>query len=178
MLVREVRAGSTEAFNLLVRRWERKVYGYLVYLTGQVEDAFDLSQEVFIAAYAKIGQLRTPETFRQWLFGIAHNTAFSHLRKEKGRGAVLAEADPREAAPSVRLMEGGLWERADSKLLVERALTALATEQREVIVLKFYEGLKFEEIAAIQNCPVSTIKTRFYAGFNQLREILKSQTRS
>jgi len=176
LLVTEVRAGSTEAFNLLVRRWERKVYSYLVYLTGQPEDALDLSQEVFVAAYKRIGQLRTPETFRQWLFQIAHHKAYSHLRQERGRRAVALEAGPQAMTSSVRL-EGSKWERAESKLLVDSALAALPEEQREAIVLKFYPGLKFEEIATIQNCPVSTIKTRFYAGFTQLRKILKSQDR-
>lgn len=174
LLVREVRAGSPEAFNLLVRRWERKVYSYLVYLTGQSEDAFDLCQEVFVAAYANIGRLRTPEIFRQWLFQIAHNTAYSHLRKERVRGAVPYEVDPRGVPPTFRLMDGALWERAESKLLVEKALAALPVDQREAIVLKFYQGFKFDEIAEIQKCPVSTIKTRFYAGFDQLRKILKS----
>lgn len=177
LLVREVRAGSTEAFNSLMGRWERKVFSYLVYLTGQFEDAFDLTQEVFAAAYLKIGQLRTPETFRAWLFGIAHNVAYSHMRKKRSRETALSEADPGGVTPRVRLMEGAMWERAESKLLVETALTALPAEQREAIVLKFYQGLKFDEIAALQNCPVSTIKTRFYAGFNQLRKILKPQNR-
>jgi RNA polymerase sigma-70 factor, ECF subfamily len=173
LLVRDARAGSTEAFNLLVRRWERKVYGYLVYLTGHPEDACDLSQEVFVAAYQKLGQLRKAETFRQWLFEIAHNRAYSYLRREKRQQTVLSDAEPPEGASGVRLMEGAKWERAESRILVERALAALSAEQREAIVLKFYQGLRFDEIAAIQNCPVSTIKTRFYVGFSQLRKILQ-----
>jgi RNA polymerase sigma-70 factor (ECF subfamily) len=177
LLVREVKAGSTEAFNALVRRWERKVYSYLVYLTGQSEDAFDLVQEVFVTAYAKVGQLRTPETFRQWLFQIAHNIAYSHLRRERRWEAIAQGADPPSATPVVRLFEGSMWERAESRLVVERSLALLPREQREAIALKFYQGFKFDEIAAIQNCPVSTIKTRFYAGFDRLREILKPQGR-
>jgi RNA polymerase sigma-70 factor (ECF subfamily) len=173
-LVRDVLAGSLEAFNVLVRRWERRVYSYLVYLTGQPEDAFDLSQEVFVSAYANIGRLRKPEVFRQWLFQIAHNTAYSHLRKERGREAVLLEADSHDFPPSSRIMGGPLWERSESKLLVEKALAALPVEQHEAIVLKFYQGFNFDEIAEIQSCPVSTIKTRFYAGLEQLRKILKS----
>jgi RNA polymerase sigma-70 factor (ECF subfamily) len=174
LLVRDVRAGSAEAFNVLVRRWERKVYSYLVYVTGQSEDAFDLCQEVFIAAYANIGRLRAPEKFRPWLFQIAHNTAYSHLRKERGGGAVPYAVDPGSVSPALRRVDGALWERAELKLLVEKALAALPVDQREAIVLKFYQGFKFDEIAEIQDCPVSTIKTRFYAGFDQLRKILKS----
>jgi RNA polymerase sigma-70 factor, ECF subfamily len=176
-LVLDVRAGSSAAFNLLMRRWERKIYSYLVYLTGEFEDAFDLSQDVFLSAYANIGKLRRPEAFRQWLFEIAHNVAYSRMRKAMGRDA--SPADDRLDGPvsSVRLMEGAKWERVESKILVEKTLTALPAEQREAIVLKVYQGLKFEEIAAIQNCPVSTVKTRFYAGFAEFRKILKPPDR-
>jgi len=173
-LVRDVLAGRLDAFNVLVRRWERRVYSYLVYVTGQPEDAFDLSQEVFVSAYANIGRLRKPEVFRQWLFQIAHNAAYSHLRKEKGRGDIPWEADSHDVRPSPRIMDGAQWERSESKLLVQKALAALPVEQHEAIVLKFYQGFNFDEIAEIQSCPVSTIKTRFYAGLDQLRKILKS----
>jgi RNA polymerase sigma-70 factor (ECF subfamily) len=171
-LVREARAGSAEAFNVLVRRWERKVYTYLVYLTGQSEDAFDLCQEVFVAAYANLGRLRAPENLRPWLFQIAHNTAYSHMRKERGREALQSEVDPRGVTPTVRLMDGAPWERAESKLLVEKALAALPVDQREAIILKIYRGFRFTEIAEIQDCPVSTVKTRVYGGFEQLRKLM------
>jgi len=174
-LVRDVLAGSVEAFNVLVRRWERRVYSYLVYLTGHPEDAFDLSQEVFISAYANIGRLRRPEVFRQWLFQIAHNTAYSHLRTEKSKADVTFETDTHDVPSSSQFMDGSQWESAESKLLVDKALAALPLEQHEAIVLKFYQGFNFDEIAEIQSCPVSTIKTRFYAGLDQLRKIMKSE---
>lgn len=172
-LVRDAKAGSDDAFNLLVRRWERKVYSYLAYLTGRSEDAFDLCQQVFVAAFVNLGQLRNPETFRPWLFGIAHNTAYSFLRKEKRKENVISNAELSDGPSGVRFMEGDKWERTEIKILVEKALAALTAEQREAIVLKFYQGLRFEEIATIQNCPLGTIKTRFYTGFNQLRKILQ-----
>jgi RNA polymerase sigma-70 factor, ECF subfamily len=174
LLARDAKGGSSEAFNALVRRWERKIYGYLVYVTGQSEDAFDLCQEVFIAAYANLGRLQKPEMFRPWLFKIAHNTAYSHLRKGKGREAVALEAEPLGVTPAFRLNGGALLERAESKLLVEKALAALPADQREALVLKFYQGFKFDEISEIQDCPISTVKTRFYTSFEQLRKILKS----
>jgi RNA polymerase sigma-70 factor (ECF subfamily) len=143
-----------------------------VYLTGQSEDAFDLCQEVFVAAYANLGRLRAPENLRPWLFQIAHNTAYSHMRKERGREALQSEVDPRGVTPTVRLMDGAPWERAESKLLVEKALAALPVDQREAIILKIYRGFRFTEIAEIQDCPVSTVKTRVYGGFEQLRKLM------
>jgi RNA polymerase sigma-70 factor (ECF subfamily) len=70
--------------------------------------------------------------------------------------------------------EAGQWERGDLKILVEKALAGLPLEQREAIVLKFYQGFKLAEIAEIQGCPVSTTKTRVYSGFEQLRKFIES----
>lgn len=173
-LVRQARDGQADAFSALVRRWERKVYSYLVYLTGHREDAFDLCQEVFLSAYQNLDRLREPERFLGWLFQIARNRAYSHLRGKRAEGAEPADTDPAVAPCEVRLGDSGVWERGELKLLVEKALAALPLEQREAIVLKFYQGLKFEEIADIQSCPVSTAKTRVYDGFEQLKKVLVS----
>lgn len=167
--------GDRQAFNALVRRWERKVYSYLVYLTGRPEDAFDLCQDVFVSAYTNLGRLRNPERFRPWLFQIAHNTAYSHLRGTSQDGEGPDGVNPSTGGGSeIRLGDGSVWGKGELKLLVERALEALPVEQREAIILKFYQGFKFAEIAEIQDCPMSTIKTRVYAGFEQLKKILQS----
>ena len=82
-LVRDAVSGQPEAFNVLVRRWERKVYSFLLYLTGRPEDAFDMCQEVFLSGYRHLGQLKDPNKFRQWLFRIARNAAHSHVRRQR-----------------------------------------------------------------------------------------------
>lgn len=173
LLVRDAIGGEPEAFNVLVRRWERKVYSYLMHLTGQPEDAFDICQEAFVSAYMHLGRLRDPERFHQWLFQIAHNTACSHLRETRGEEADLSEADPAGAPSVIRVGNTTAWERSELRLLVEKVLAELPVEQREAIILKFYQGFKFTEIAEIQNCPLSTVKTRVYSGFEQLKKFLQ-----
>lgn len=167
--MRDVIAGKADAFNVLVRRWERKIYSYLVHLTGQPEDAFDLCQEVFISAYRHLGRLKDPEMFRPWLFHIAHNTACSELRRPSPQTAELSEADTANSPTTLRVGNGTGWAQGEIKLLVERALGELPVEQREAIILKVYQGFKLAEIAEIQNCPLSTAKTRVYSGFEQLK---------
>jgi RNA polymerase sigma-70 factor (ECF subfamily) len=171
-LVRDVISGRPEAFNVLVRRWERKVYSFLVYLTGRSEDAFDMCQEVFLSAYRHLGQLKDAQKFSQWLFRIARNTAFSHARREHEEETSLKDHDPAEGSSGVTLGEAGQWERGELTILVEKALAELPLEQREAIVLKFYQGFKLAEIAEIQGCPLSTAKTRLYSGFEQLRKFI------
>jgi RNA polymerase sigma-70 factor (ECF subfamily) len=171
-LVRDAMSGQPEAFNALVRRWERKVYSFLVYLTGRPEDALDMCQEVFLSGYRHLGQLKDPHKFSQWLFRIARNTAHSHARREHEEETSLKDLDPAEGSSSVKLGEVGQWERGELKILVEKALAGLPLEQREAIVLKFYQGFKLAEIAEIQGCPLSTAKTRVYSGFEQLRKFI------
>jgi RNA polymerase sigma-70 factor (ECF subfamily) len=173
-LVQDAMSGQLEAFNVLVRRWERKVYSFLVYLTGRPEDAFDMCQEVFLSGYRHLGQLKDPHKFPQWLFRIARNTAYSHARQEREEETSLKDLDAAEGSSSVKLGEVGQWERGELRILVEKALAGLPLEQREAIVLKFYQGFKLAEIAEIQGCPLSTAKTRVYSGFEQLRKFIES----
>jgi len=173
VLVREAKGGSPEAFNALVRRWERKVYSFLVYLTGRPEDAFDMCQEVFLSWYRHLGQLKEPEKFPQWLFRIARNTARSHARRAHEADASLDDLEPAENSSPARVGDAGRWEQGEIKILVEKALAELTLEQREAIVLKFYQGFKLEEIAEIQGCPLSTAKTRVYSGFERLRKLIE-----
>ena len=172
-LVRDAKGGSPEAFNALVRRWERKVYSFLVYLSGRPEEAFDMCQEVFLSGYRHLGQLKDPEKFPQWLFRIARNTARSHARRVQEAETSLNDLEPAGETSAVRVGEAGRWEQGEMKILVEKALAELTLEQREAIVLKFYQGFKLEEIAEIQGCPVSTAKTRVYSGFERLRKLIE-----
>lgn len=172
-LVGRVRAGNDEAFNVLVRRWEQKIYTYLAHLTGRADEAFDLCQEVFISAYAHLGQLRDPERFSPWLFQIAHSAAYSYFRRTHGVGPELTGGMQVSEPSRVRLADGTMLERPEAKLLAEKLLTMLSPEQREAIILKVYGGFKFEQIAEIQNCPLSTVKTRVYSGLEQLKRLLE-----
>ncbi len=191
-LVARTRKGDVEAFNHLVSRWEKRLYNYLLRLlagrAGYREDALDLAQEAFLKAYQGIGTVEDAAKFAPWLYRIAHNLAFSHLRSQMTR-PVLAEAsehggqgewgsewsdDWKNGSSLDRMLAQPAFGR-EMELAVARALESLPPEQREAIVLKVYHGFRFDEIAEIISCPVSTVKTRVYAGFSQLRALLESE---
>jgi RNA polymerase sigma-70 factor (ECF subfamily) len=158
-----VRRGDIEAFNLLVSRWEKRIFNYLLRLTGSSEDALDLSQDVFLKAYQNIRKLEDPARFPAWVFRIAHNEAQSLFRKR--RPEIEAEDTgfaARESAPVFPI---------DLALTLSVALERLSPDQREAVVLKVYQGFKFEEMAEVLDCPVSTVKSRLYTAF----DILKSE---
>ena len=168
-LVLAARQGDVDAYNRLVSRWEKRVYNYLLRVVKNREDALDLSQETFLKAYRSLARLEDAERFAQWLFRIAHNEAFSQFRKERPESdAEMVEPSGGRAIP----VAGQAVYPLELELAVESALTRLSAEQREAVVLKVYQGFKFEEIAQIQSCPVSTVKSRLYAAFELLRNVL------
>lgn len=168
-LAGRARMGDLDAFNVLVSRWEARIYNYLLRITGHAEDALDLCQDAFIKAYQNLARLEDPARFGPWLYRIAHNEAMSHLRRPH-RESELDEA----TAASLR---GPSLAPVEASLAVEAALARLSPEQREAVILKVYEGFKFEEIAAILNCPASTIKSRVYTGLDLLKEMLAPAAR-
>ena len=163
-LVLKARRGDVEAYNLLVSRWEKRVYNYLLRLVADSEDALDLSQEAFLKAYQSLRKLEDPSRFSAWLFRIAHNEAFSLLRRKRPEVEITDRPPP--SAPGSRMLP------METSLAVSSALERLSADQREAVVLKMYEGFKFEEIARILDCPVSTIKSRVYTALDLLKEIL------
>lgn len=163
-LIARTRRGDVEAYNLLVSRWEKRVFNYLLRLVNHREDAMDVAQEVFLKAYQGLVKLEDPDRFSAWLFRIAHNEAFSLLRKRRPEGDMPAESAAFGRASTMMPLE--------TSLAVERALMELTEDHREAVLLKVYQGFKFEEMAEILGCPVSTVKSRVYAGFEQLKQTL------
>ncbi|HVW86786.1 MAG TPA: sigma-70 family RNA polymerase sigma factor [Bryobacteraceae bacterium] len=169
-LIARVRRGDIEAFNHLVSRWEKRVFNYLLRLTGNPDDSLDLSQDVFLKAYQNIRKLDDTARFGPWLFRIAHNEAYSLFRKRRPEvDSEDANFIEREAAPGIA---------PDLSVAVNVALDRLNPEQREAVVLKVYQGFKFDEMAEILGIPVSTIKSRLYTALDLLKlELAPANTR-
>jgi len=161
-IIERVLKGDTDAFNLLLRRWEKPIYNFIVRMIGDRDEAMDLCQDAFMKAYRELDTLKDLDRFSSWLYRIAHNTCFSKLRKDHGK--IFVELQPETRASRMPI---------ESRLAVETALQHLPEDQREVVVLKVFQSLKFEEIAAIQDAPVSTVKSRLYMAFEKLRAILR-----
>ena len=163
-IIEQVLDGDTNTFNLLVWRWEKPIYNYIYRMVGNSEDAMDLCQESFLKAFRELETLKDRNRFSSWLYRIAHNVCYSRFRKDQGK--VFVELDPEVGASRMPI---------ENRLAVEKALGELPDDQREVVVLKVYQGLKFDEIAAIQDAPVSTVKSRLYMSFDKLKLVLGEQ---
>ena len=163
-LIAKARRGNVDAHNVLVSRWEKRIYNYLLRLVRNREDALDLAQDVFLKAFQNLKKLEDPDRFPAWLYRIAHNEAYSLLRKNRPEGDLDVEL--RTGESTSRMFP------AELSLAVDSALNRLSADQREAVVLKIYQGFKFDEMAEILSCPVSTVKSRLYTALDLLKDTL------
>jgi RNA polymerase sigma-70 factor (ECF subfamily) len=175
-LVEAFQGGDTAAFDVLVQRWDRKIQGAIYRFVGPTEDARDLCQEAFLKAYRGLRTFKKDARFSSWLYQIALNVCRDRLRRRRGR-TVLSLDELDENGQDAAVLPGpsplDLAEGQDIARRVSRAVASLPDDQREVIVLKEYQGLTFAEIAEALEVPLSTVKTRLYRGLVQLRERLE-----
>lgn len=162
-LVLAARQGKVDAYNVLITRWEKRIFNYLRRLCGGEEDAMDVAQDVFLKAWQSLPRLEDPSRFGPWLYRIAHNEAISLVRRRRPESGLEDVVLPVQAARMAPV---------EVSLAVEAAMARLTLEQREAVVLKIYEGFKFDEMAEILNCPASTLKSRVYTALEELKQIL------
>jgi RNA polymerase sigma-70 factor (ECF subfamily) len=175
-LVDACRSGKTEAFGVLVRRYQDRLYPTVLRLTGCADDAHDLLQDAFLRAYEKLDKFQGGSSFYTWVYRIAVNLALSghrrrrtilRHREDRSRQQAEAPVESREGDPSAPL------ERAERDRMIQEALEALAPDHRAVVVMKEYDGLRYEEIGAILGVPVGTVRSRLHRARCELRERLR-----
>lgn len=172
-LIGDCLAGRTEAFGQLVRRYQNRLYNTLVHVLGSADEALDVSQDAFVHAFRKLESFRGEAAFYSWLFRIAINAAVSRKRKTKRVKASIEAGkenlgtEPVDEHPTASPSHA--LEQHERQELVREALAQLSEEFRTVLVLKEIEGLKYEEIARIIECPIGTVRSRIHRARAELR---------
>ena len=178
-LVNACRAGQTEAFGVLVSRYQDRLYPTILRLVGSPEDAQDVLQDAFIRAFEKLDQFHGESSFYTWIYRIAVNFALSgHRKREKRRKAGLlrpvSNSSLEEPADSSRDNDPTIAvERMEREAAVEAALAALGPEHRTVIILKDFDGRRYEEISELLQIPVGTVRSRLHRARCELRDRLR-----
>ena len=178
-LVQACREGQIEAFGILVRRHQDRLYPTIVRLLGSPEDAQDVLQDSFIRAFEKLDQFHGESSFYTWIYRIAVNLALSDYRKRRHRrpdrsihhGKGRLTADPADESPET----DPSWslERVERESIVQAALDQLGPDHRAVVVLKDFDGRRYEEISALLSIPVGTVRSRLHRARSELRERLR-----
>jgi RNA polymerase sigma-70 factor (ECF subfamily) len=168
--IKQIAEGNREAFEKLYGEYQKRLFRYFVRMVGATETAEELTNDVLVEVWKKAGDFRGLSKVSTWIFGIAHHKAMNAYRSRKPPTvdieAAANEADP-GATPEQSAAQVNLKEK------IKRALVALSPEHREVMELTFTNGLSYQEISDIMQCPVNTVKTRMFYAKKQLQEILE-----
>ena len=178
-LVERAQRGDTLAFELLVSKYERKLQRLLSRLVRDPAEVEDVTQEAFIKAYRALPSFRGDSAFYTWLYRIGINTAKNHLASQGRKVPALSDLPGEEGDED----GGGLGRDANTpedELMsrqvaetVNAAMQALPEELRSAIMLREIEGMSYEDIAAMMNCPIGTVRSRIF----RAREAIAAQLR-
>jgi len=175
--------GHRRAFEELVHRYERELFGYLRHYLGSAEMAEDAFQQTFLQIHLKCGQFEAGRKLRPWLYTVATNQAIDMQRRnrrhrmvsldrrsggegENEAGALVDLLDSDQPGP---MQEAETVERGER---VRRAVENLPEQTKQVVILVYFQGLKYREAAEVLSIPVGTVKSRLHAAIQKLNEAL------
>ena len=177
-LIELVLSGTAEAFDALVRRYQRRLVHTLEHVLGSRDDALEAAQQAFVSAWKNLGDFRRDSAFYSWLYRIAVNAAVTIRRQRRIETASLdllsdRGANPTDLSPDIR---------PDHRLtsqehvqLVRDALGTIAEEFRQPLVLREIDGLSYDEIAKALEIPIGTVRSRIFRARQELTERLRRQ---
>ncbi|UCC73579.1 MAG: sigma-70 family RNA polymerase sigma factor [Gemmatimonadota bacterium] len=178
-LVARARAGDRRAFGQLVTRYMRRAYYAALGLVGSHEDALDLSQEAFARAFRARASLDPDRPFYAYLYQIVRRLCFNFVRDRRTRRVRLEEATPwlmeQAGSRAAASDPARAAERSELAALVEAAIDRLSDREREVLVLKEFEGLRYREIAELLGIPIGTVMSRLYTARRNLASGLEGK---
>ena len=170
LLALRCRQGDPQAYRELIACWEKRLFFYIRRLVAHEQDAWDVLQQVWLKVFRGMGSLRDARRLPAWLYGIARNTAFSHLRATRHQQVLQADAD-----------EVAHVEASDDSLALEdaervhRALDQISLAHREAITLFLLEDLTMDQIVQVLGIPLGTVKSRLYHAKRALRAAIERE---
>lgn len=175
--MRRCRRGSREAFEVFVNKYMKDAYYIALGLVGNREDALDLSQEAFVRAYRNINQVKPGRGFFPWFYQILKNLCISHLRKRKRRqtNSLDVEGCPEPEATNDHFSPDAVVGKDEIKKEVWQAISKLEPKHREVIILRHFRNMSYEQISEALFCNKGTVTSRLYYARKRLKELLSTE---
>ena len=177
-LIKKALKGNREAFEMIVRHYRQPVLNYIGRMVNERELALDLSQDVFIKAYAALRSYRPEYKFSTWLFRIASNTVIDHWRKKK-LAPVSLDQPMDEDCPDLTLQVADdvpsitrAYELRELRAKIEAALEKVPLALRELFVWRHVNGFSYEEMAEMKGLPVGTVKNRVFQAKEMMKKLL------
>ena len=174
-LIDRAKKGDSQAFGVLVERYQRRVVGVALAVVHNQDDALELAQETFVRAYQNLPKFESRSSFSTWLYRIAANLAIDFWRRE-GRHVVLRGEDAEIELGRIPSDVGDSFKatsRGEISKRLSKALEQLTPEHRAVILLREVEGLSYDEISEALQCPRGTVMSRLHYARTRMRTLLK-----
>ncbi len=178
MLVKGCQKGQLEAFEELIKKYEKKVYSLCYRYSGNYDDANDLAQEAFLKVYNSIDKFKGKSAFSTWLYRVTANVCLDEMRKQKKSPLSLDKPQETEegemyfSLPDQKYNPEVIAEKNDLRQLVHKGIGELPKEQRIIIILREMEELSYEEISEVLEISIGTVKSRLNRARKNLKEIL------
>lgn len=175
------KAGNSQAKEQLVKQWYHRLYNFALKYLGDHDLAMEVSQKTFITLCLKIHHLKDPTKFRSWIYTVLHNHCKEEKRKwpvRMGNGLIDQKTKDGNGSPEPYWKEANPEEKLIQKEVADEMATyllQLPEEQRLVLIMKEYEGLKFREISVVLGISENTAKSRLYYAFKHLRKVLEKK---
>lgn len=180
-LVARVQKGDSRAFDMLVLKYQHKIFGLISRYVQDADEVQDVAQEAFIKAYRALPKFRGDSAFYTWLYRIAVNTAKNYLvsrsRRPPGSDVEVEDAEYYEGGAALRDIEtpeSALFG-AELKQVVEQAIADLPDDLRSAVTLREFDGLSYEDIADIMDCPVGTVRSRIFRAREAIDQKVRDQ---
>jgi RNA polymerase sigma-70 factor (ECF subfamily) len=170
-LVEKVQSGDILAFEKLLFRYEKQIFFYILKFINQKENAQDITQETFIKVYRSLKTFDPEYKFKTWLYTIATNTAYDWLRKAKNNQEIFIIDDPDNNFETID--DRSSYKEIEAKELLEKPMQNLKPAYKSALLLYYYDGMKYEEIAQILGVPLNTVKTYLLRAKAQLKKEIK-----
>ena len=177
-LVARVLEGNRDRFTELVKRYEKRVVNYVYRITHRYEEAHDLTQEIFVKVFVALDRYDPKYQFSTWLFRIAQNSAIDALRKKSIAEVPIAKQSNDEETKDREFADTGVspYRALKNKQLaaaIDKAVVELPADYRELIQLRHFAELSYEEIASMKKLPLGTVKNKLFRARNMLKESLE-----
>jgi RNA polymerase sigma-70 factor (ECF subfamily) len=176
-LVERAKDGDAEAFGELVRKYQKRIYELAYSFTRNPEDAYDLSQEIFLRAFNALDRFEGKSTFYTWLYQIGKNACIDYTRRRSSRFMTpfVEELPPDDVLINPRRpeeLETRRLEQVELGQEIKKAIQQLSPRQKQVFILRHYEGLALREIADTLHLRIGSVKAHLFSATRRLRELL------
>ncbi|HRT62784.1 MAG TPA: RNA polymerase sigma factor [Syntrophales bacterium] len=175
-IISRVLGGDRNAYTQVVNRYKGPIFNLAYRMTGSYHDADDLTQETFLKAFTALRKFQGEKKFFTWLYTIGLNLIRNHLKGAKPAAEpmeALCNSEPRSEFENPE----DCAIRGEERRLLDLCVRRLSPDIREAVVLRFHQGLSFEDIAAVSGCTLSGAKMKVYRGLEKLRSLMDETTR-